>query len=327
MIRTVSLLFISLIITFAIGCGGGGGGTSTNTPPTASFEVSPSVGSLATSFAVNASACTDAETGNSSLQVRWDWENDGIWDTSYSTSKSLSHQYTSLGLKTIKLQVQDAGGLTGVTTRQIVVGDNTPPVASFSVTPLVGLINTTFQFDASTSYDSEDYSGLLEVRWDWENNGVWDTTFSTTKVTSHQFSSIGNKTIKCEVRDSGGLTSSYSQEIEIANAVSAFGSAVYTPGTPLSVTISVAPPQLTTYYAVEDTPPLGWSVSNIGSGGIYDSVNNKIKWGPFTDSLARTLTYTTTSPIGENGEKVFSGAISIGGTDYEICGGRSINTE
>ena len=89
-------------------------------PPTASFTVSPDWGWMnVTIFNVDASSSSDNLTPSSGLQVRWDWENDGAWDTSYSTMKTSSHTYTTDGIKTIKVEVKDNAGLTSTTTTQI----------------------------------------------------------------------------------------------------------------------------------------------------------------------------------------------------------------
>jgi len=85
-------------------------------------------------------------------------------------------------------------------------GPNTPPTASFTVQPSSGTTQTVFQFDASASSDDEDPKAPLEVRWDWDNDGTWDTGWSTTKTANHQYNSAGAKTINLEVKDTGGLT-------------------------------------------------------------------------------------------------------------------------
>jgi len=82
---------------------------------------------------------------------------------------------------------------------------NTAPTAAFSVSPLTGTTETIFNFDASGSSDSEDSILSLVVRWDWENDGTWDTAYSTTKTAAYQFVTPGTYTIKAEVKDSGGL--------------------------------------------------------------------------------------------------------------------------
>jgi hypothetical protein len=45
-------------------------------------------------------------------------------------------------------------------------------------------------------------------------------------------------------------------------------------------------------YAVEHYPPAGWEVVGISTGGYYDSVYKRVKWGPFFDRQPRQLTYT-----------------------------------
>ncbi len=94
-----------------------------NTAPTASFTVSPSSGGTSTTFNFDASGSSDNEDPVSALQVRWDWENDGIWDTNYSTSKTNAHQYSLEGGKTIKLEVKDTEGLIDTTENYIFIGE------------------------------------------------------------------------------------------------------------------------------------------------------------------------------------------------------------
>ena len=77
-----------------------------NQPPVARFTVTPGSGRT---FVVDASASTDDKTPVAKLKVRWDWENDGVWDTAYTTVKTASHKYASEGTYTIVLQVLDEG--------------------------------------------------------------------------------------------------------------------------------------------------------------------------------------------------------------------------
>jgi hypothetical protein len=95
---------------------------------------------------------------------------------------------------------------------------------------------------------------------------------------------------------------------------------IYTPSVPVSVSISVSPNSATLVYAVQDTPPVGWVVSNINENGQWDSVNKKVKWGPFFDNNIRTLTYQATPPAGESGTKAFYGVGSFDGTNVVIGG-------
>jgi len=92
-----------------------------NAPPTATFTVNPTSGYTTTVFQFDASACSDAEDATSALQVRWDWENDGTYDTNWSTTKTESHSYTAVGTYTVRLEVMDTLGLKDTATRQVMV--------------------------------------------------------------------------------------------------------------------------------------------------------------------------------------------------------------
>jgi len=92
-----------------------------NSAPIAAFTVYPSGGFTNTLFTFDASACSDAESAASALHVRWDWENDGIYDTGWSTTKTASHSFATVGYHTVRLVVEDTRGLTDATTHQVTV--------------------------------------------------------------------------------------------------------------------------------------------------------------------------------------------------------------
>jgi|GEM_PF-1113490 len=94
---------------------------------------------------------------------------------------------------------------------------NNPPTARFTVTPTFGTVETVFTFDASTSSDDEEPTSSLQVRWDWESDGLWDTEFSTEKIAVRQYPTTGNKRITLEVKDSKGITHTKAVEISITD--------------------------------------------------------------------------------------------------------------
>jgi hypothetical protein len=83
-----------------------------------------------------------------------------------------------------------------------------PPEAAFTVDPGSGDIGTVFHFDASGSSDDEDPVTALEVHWDWEDDGVYDTPWSLSKTITHTYATTGTYTIRLEVRDTDGQTDS-----------------------------------------------------------------------------------------------------------------------
>jgi hypothetical protein len=98
------------------------------------------------------------------------------------------------------------------------------PVAVFSYMPMVGDITTVFVFNASASYDDEDTSDMLQVRWDWDGDGLWDTDWSSNKSAEHMFASPGEYTVRLEVRDSMGATNITELQVTILEEVPEFSS-------------------------------------------------------------------------------------------------------
>jgi uncharacterized protein (TIGR02145 family) len=90
-----------------------------------------------------------------------------------------------------------------------------PPVTNLIVTPLSGNIKTIFDFDASQSIDPDGITQLLESRWDFEGDGVWDTGFQKGLVSAHQYKQSGEYNPTVEIRDPQGLTSTKKATIEI----------------------------------------------------------------------------------------------------------------
>src|SRR2546425_12492118 len=92
---------------------------------------------------------------------------------------------------------------------------NWPPGPSFTVSPSSGLAPTVFKVDASSSWDREDPTSLLKVRWDWDGDGTWDTPWSLNKTADHQYPTPGTYTIRLEAMDTGGLTGEMTAKVTV----------------------------------------------------------------------------------------------------------------
>ncbi len=115
---------------------------------------------------------------------------------------------------------------------------NTQPRAYFSVTPDSGEVFTVFAFNASGSSDLQDQTSSLEVRWDWEGDGIWETSWTTNKEALHTFSASGTYMVVLEVRDSGGLANTTSADVEVTEPIPEFGS-ILLPALALAATVLV----------------------------------------------------------------------------------------
>ncbi|MCI0536032.1 MAG: putative Ig domain-containing protein [Verrucomicrobiales bacterium] len=108
---------------------------------------------------------------------------------------------------------------------------------------------------------------------------------------------------------------------DASNFVTAVMPAQYQSSVSFPVELQVAPSPNTSFYAVEEQVPLGWSASQISEQGQWNEASHKIRWGPFTDNIARVLSYWVTPPASAVGEALFSGigafdeaAVPISGT-------------
>jgi hypothetical protein len=96
---------------------------------------------------------------------------------------------------------------------------------------------------------------------------------------------------------------------------------------PVPVELSVVPDPGTQAYALEDSPPSDWIISDINEGGGWEPINIKVKWGAFFDNTSRVLAYKITPPGGAVGIKTFSGKGSFDGTGIAIGGSLSVELQ
>ena len=153
-------------------------------PPMAGFKVTPPSGSIQTSFALDANLSRDREDGASVLEVRWDFDHDGTWDTDFSLAKHTTHQFHTPGTQQVTLQVRDTIGQTHTTSQAIEVSaTNLAPHAHLTVTPenRHGSADENFRLhlDATRSWDAENDNSNLLFRWDFQGDGIWDTEYTS----------------------------------------------------------------------------------------------------------------------------------------------------
>ncbi len=96
----------------------------------------------------------------------------------------------------------------------------------------------------------------------------------------------------------------------------------FLPGQVITVTDLATPPASTTVYAVQDTVPPGWTVTNISDAGVFDAVNRTVKWGPFFDAQTRSLTYGAITFAPPANRAMFTGSAYFDSTQVTIGGDR-----
>ncbi len=184
------------------------------TPPTATFSVTPDPTVMqppGTVYTFDASGSTDTEDYASSLEVCWDWDNNGACDTAYSTTKTTTHSFaTGTAVQTVRLVVRDTDGLTSEVTQDIQL--NAPPTPAFTFTQPTW---AQFDFDASGSTDDQDSTSVLQVKWDFEGDGVSDTAYTTVKTDTHTYTHQGRYWPTLYVKDTDGATNTLRKPVNI----------------------------------------------------------------------------------------------------------------
>jgi len=165
----------------------------------------------------NASQSHDALDGQKSLEFRWDWNADGIWDTAWVRDTLTAHTYTQIGTFTIALDVQDSCCNVARTTATVIVEDVAPII---NIQQESGAVMHTRTVTV-TWQSSDGGSGMdhFEVVLDGGNatifgNGTTSAEFSGLQngnhtITVRAFDKAGNNasdTITFEVDAEAGLT-------------------------------------------------------------------------------------------------------------------------
>lgn len=186
--------------------------TSKEFPLDVDFTLAPLDGQ--TTDTVIFKASYGSETND--LFYRWDWNADSIWDTEFSSIKTIKKRFLTPGEYSIFLQYADGEGNTRIVSKstKITQGYSSPkPVIIIS--PPSGNFTNEFLFDASLTIDDEDSLNQLLFRWDFQGDGFWDTDFDSSTVATKKFSKAGLFNPTLEVKDPSKLIGSTSKKLEV----------------------------------------------------------------------------------------------------------------
>src|SRR2546428_5543683 len=144
-----------------------------------------------------------------------------------------------------------------------------PPTARFTFAPPYPKVNNSVAFDASSSTDP-DPSATLQARWDWEGDGVWDTSWSSTLTSQHVFTTSGTYLVELEIVDSHGLTAGIDQWVAVSNP----GDGDKTPPQ-----VAILSPSNATVIASANVTVTGVAWDNVAISAIELSTDNAT-WTP-----------------------------------------------
>lgn len=153
---------------------------------------------------------------NEKIYVRFDWNSDSVWDTQYSEDLEVNHRFYHPGSYIIKAEFLTKSGFTQTASVGISVERGySKPKPEFTSAPFTGHFMTNFIFDASQTTDDEDSLSTLKFRWDFYNDGIWDTEFLSSPTTSFKFVTSGKFAVTMDAIDPSSRHQSISHWIDI----------------------------------------------------------------------------------------------------------------
>ena len=145
---------------------------------------------------------TDGEDPAGTIEIfRWDFDGDSTWDTYDTVANDYTHIYNNPGTYTALLYVQSSTGETATESITITV-ENNPPVATADVVPSNGEVPLAVALYGSGS-DSD--GSIVLYEWDFEGDGIYEWSSSTTGNTTYTYNEIGTYQAIFRVTDDAGL--------------------------------------------------------------------------------------------------------------------------
>lgn len=193
-------------VTLTVTDAAGATGTTTQTvavaagtAPTADFTFSPSSPGIFETVSFTAEASRPGQAGRTLASHVWQF-GDGTSATGLRVSKT----YSRTGTYTVTLTVTDSAGVQATTTQDVTVVNGV--TADFTISRSPAPVNTDVIFDGEKSKGSSTgFGGRNEiVKYIWNFGDSTSLTETTSRLTSHKYSSTGTYTINLTVEDSAG---------------------------------------------------------------------------------------------------------------------------
>lgn len=109
--------------------------------PVAGFTMNPQIGDIFSPVTFNGSSSYHPDPMKAIIGYRWDFDCDGVFDTSWSSNPGASRLYQVPGVYTVVLEVEDQDGMTGMTMQEITIQEEMiPEFASVMVPVFVAMV-------------------------------------------------------------------------------------------------------------------------------------------------------------------------------------------
>ena len=102
------------------------------------------------------------------------------------------------------------------------VGDVPPQIVQVEVSPVTGIVDSLFTLQATVE-DMHDATDSLQVRWDFDNDGMYEEDWTFSKEIDHTYAEPGNFAVKLEVRDRTGQVNTTTRSVEVFQLLAQIG--------------------------------------------------------------------------------------------------------
>jgi len=159
----------------------------------------PYYANVGNSITFDGSASSD--TDGTIEGYRWDFTNDGTYDTDWSTSPTTTHSYPAVGTYTVKLEVKDDAGGNDTDTANVTISTEGGAIPTADANgPYSGYVNYPVSFSSAGSIGGSE--GTI-VSWYWT---FGDGVVSSAQNPSHIYTTAGTFTVTLKVTNNYGET-------------------------------------------------------------------------------------------------------------------------
>lgn len=176
-----------------------------NIKPNVKIEVNKNKGTTSTVFEFK--AINLYQTQNVNMQYAWDFDGDGLADTSFMPSNYQKYQYNKIGNYNVTVFVKNKDNVIGQDTTFIQVLENTPPIVIAKLNRNIGFLDDRFELDLSGSTDREESSIYYKIDWDYkgpQDNYMDINNWTIINKFSYLYKDTGDKTIRILAKDKDG---------------------------------------------------------------------------------------------------------------------------
>ncbi|MBW2980934.1 PKD domain-containing protein, partial [Candidatus Woesearchaeota archaeon] len=148
------------------------------------------------------------DPGNDIITYSWDLNNDGTYETN---GQNAIFTCAANGTYPVSLRAEDEDGGIGIDTTYVTT--SIPTLLIDADGPYSGAEGFAISFSGSATGGLQPY----QFRWDFDNDGAWDTAWASTPDASYSYSDDYNGTAVLMINDSAGTTAIDTSSVSVSN--------------------------------------------------------------------------------------------------------------